>query len=98
MDFILIGIISAFNLLIIKFKLDKKRFEDAILDTALMIVLAYLFSGSYAGMVVAMVASLVISIFLFILFTNHLPSSIKQSNLLQLLTQQLPYHQFLLPR
>lgn len=66
MDFILIGIISAFNLLIIKFKLDKKRFEDAILDTALMVVLAYLFSGSYAGMVVAMVASLVISIFLFI--------------------------------
>lgn len=73
MEYVLIGIVSAFNLLIIKFKVDRKRYEDAFFDAGLMVVLAYLFAGSYGGMVVAMVASLVISIFLFISppkFTN----------------------------
>jgi hypothetical protein len=66
MEFIIIGLVSAFNLLVIKFKFDRKRYEDAILDLTLMIVLAVLFQGTYAGMVVAMVGSLVISIFLFL--------------------------------
>jgi hypothetical protein len=66
MEYLIIGLVSAFNMLIIKFKLDRKRYEDAVFDTALMLLLAYLFAGSYGGMVVAMVASLVISIFLFI--------------------------------
>jgi predicted PurR-regulated permease PerM len=73
MEYLIIGIVSAFNMLVIKFKLDRKRYEDAMFDTALMFLLSYLFSGSYGGMVVAMVASLVISIYLFIsppTFTN----------------------------
>lgn len=61
MEFILIGIVSAFNLIIIKVKLEKKRYEDAVFDLSLMALLAFLFSGSYGGMVVAMVASLAIS-------------------------------------
>lgn len=64
MEFILIGIVSAFNLIIIKVKLEKKRYEDAVFDLSLMALLAFLFSGSYGGMVVAMVASLSISIYL----------------------------------
>lgn len=64
MEFILIGIVSAFNLIIIKVKLEKKRYEDAVFDLSLMTLLAFLFSGSYGGMVVAMVASLAISIYL----------------------------------
>jgi len=66
MEFLVIGLVSAFNMLIIKFKFDKQRYEDAIFDTLLMILLAYLFSGTYSGMVVAMVASLVISIIFFL--------------------------------
>lgn len=66
MEFILIGIVSAFNLIIIKVKLEKKRYEDAVFDLSLMALLAFLFSGSYGGMVVAMVASLAISIYLLI--------------------------------
>ncbi len=66
MEYILIGLVSAFNMLIIKFKVDRKRYEDAFFDTILMVILALLFAGTFAGMVVAMVASLVISIFLFI--------------------------------
>lgn len=66
MEFILIGIVSAFNLIIIKVKLEKKRYEDAVFDLSLMALLAFLFSGSYGGMVVAMVASLAISIYLLV--------------------------------
>lgn len=64
MEFVIIGLVSAFNFIIIKIKLEKKRYEDAIFDLGLMAVLALLFSGSYAGMVVAMVASLSISFYL----------------------------------
>ena len=66
MEFIIIGLVSAFNMLVIKFKIDRKRYEDAAFDTILLIVVSMMFNGSYAGMVVAMVASLVISIVFFI--------------------------------
>lgn len=64
MEYILIGVVSAINLLIVKVKVERKRYEDAFFDVALMTLLAFLFSGSYGGMVVAMVASLVVSIWL----------------------------------
>lgn len=38
--------------------------EDAVFDTALFIVMAGMFQGSYGGMVVAMIASLIISVYL----------------------------------
>lgn len=66
MEFVVIGLISAFNMLIIKVKLEKKRYEDAFFDLALMSILAFLFSGSYGGMVVAMVASLSVSLYLLV--------------------------------
>ena len=66
MEFIIIGLATAFNFIVIKMKLDRKRYEDAAFDFVLMCVLAALFSGSYAGMVVAMVSSLVISVYLLI--------------------------------
>lgn len=50
-------------MLVIKIKLEKKRYEDALMDVALAVLLGVLFAGSYSGMVVAMVASLVISIY-----------------------------------
>lgn len=64
MQFILIGIVSALNLIIIVHKFKKGRTEDGIFDSILFALMASLFAGSYAGMVVSMVASLVISIYL----------------------------------
>lgn len=64
MEFLVIGIVSAINMIIIKIKFEKKRYEDATFDLFLMGVLVVLFSGSYAGMVVAMVASMFISLYL----------------------------------
>ena len=64
MEFIIIGIVSALNLIIIVHKFKKGRVEDGIFDTLLFITLASLFHGSYAGMVVAMISSLIVSIYL----------------------------------
>ena len=62
MEFIIIGIVTAINFLFIKKKFDLKRYEDAILDLLLLVVILVVFSGSYGALVVGMVASLIISI------------------------------------
>jgi Ca2+/Na+ antiporter len=64
MEFIIIGIVTALNFIVIKAKIERKRYEDAVFDFCMLIVLAFLFAGSYAGMVVAMTSSLVISLYL----------------------------------
>jgi hypothetical protein len=64
MEFIVIGIISALNLIVIVHKFKKGRIENGVFDAILFIVLASLFSGSYGGMVVAMISSLIISLYL----------------------------------
>ena len=65
MGFIIIGIVTAINMIVIISKVKRKRYEDAIFDTAFLITVAVLFSGSYGGMVVAMIASMVMSIYLY---------------------------------
>ena len=65
MGFIIIGIVTAINMIVIISKVKRKRFEDAVFDTVLLITVAALFSGSYGGMVVAMIASMTISIYLY---------------------------------
>jgi spore maturation protein CgeB len=64
MEFIIIGIVSAINLIVIVHKFKKGRVEDGIFDSILFTIMASLFSGSYGGMVVAMISSLIISIYL----------------------------------
>jgi len=63
-EFIIIGIVSALNLIVIIHKFKKGRVEDGVLDSILFAVMTFLFSGSYGGMVVAMISSLIISIYL----------------------------------
>ena len=65
MEFIIIGIVSALNLILIVHKFKKGRVEDAVFDSILFVVIASLFAGSYGGMVVAMISSLIISIYLY---------------------------------
>ena len=64
MEFLIIGIVSALNLILILHKFKKGRIEDGIFDTLFYICVTIIFSGTYAGMVVAMIASLIISIYL----------------------------------
>lgn len=63
MELFILGVVVAVNFLIIKMKLDKKRWEDAIFDVIIFLVIMALFSGSYAGLVVGSIASLVVSLY-----------------------------------
>ena len=65
MEFVIIGIVTAINMIVIISKVKRKRYEDAVFDVTLLVIVATLFSGSYGGMVVAMIASMTISIYLY---------------------------------
>ena len=65
MELMLIGCAIAFNLLVIKFKLERARYEDAFFDAAVLVGLSLLMQGSYSGLVAATIGSAVVSIFLY---------------------------------
>ena len=57
------GLATAFNILIIFKKIEKKRHQDAFFDAGLLILLTVVFGGSLGGMMVATVASAIISFY-----------------------------------
>jgi len=65
MEFLLIGLAVAANIIFILVKFNLKRYSDAILDFILLSVVTMVFSGSYGALVVGTVASVVISIYLY---------------------------------
>lgn len=65
MEFLVIGVVTAVNMIVILLKFKHGRLEDAIFDVALLTTVTVLFAGSYGGMVVAMIASMIISIYLY---------------------------------
>ena len=65
MEYFLMGIITALNLIFIYWKFQKARYEDAILDIIAFFIIVKLLGSSTGGMFVGMVASLTISIYLF---------------------------------
>jgi Mn2+/Fe2+ NRAMP family transporter len=65
MEYLILGLVVAVNFIIVKMKLDRKRWEDAIFDVVLLLIIMALFSGSYAGLIVGSVASLFMSIYFF---------------------------------
>ena len=73
LTYIIIGIATAFNFLIIKWKVEHVRYADATLDVVTLTILSFLFSGSYSGLVVATVASAVISLYL-LAFPPRIPA------------------------
>ena len=73
MDLLLIGLATAFNLIIIKVKVEKRRWGDAALDTGTLFLLGIAFGGSYAGLVVATISSAIISLYL-LAFPPKIPS------------------------
>ena len=66
MEFILVGVAVFFNIAFIKWKFDRKRYADVTLDLILLVLVAILFSGSYAALVVGSVASALVSLYLYV--------------------------------
>ena len=63
MEAIIMGMATAFNVLIIFRKIELKRFQDAMFDAGLLIMLSLVFGSTLGGMMVATVASAIISIY-----------------------------------
>jgi hypothetical protein len=62
----LVGLVTAFNLLIIKWKLGRGRYGDVALDAISLVILSALFGNTLGGFVITMVASLCISLYLMV--------------------------------
>lgn len=62
---LIIGVAVFFNFAVIKFKVERLRYADAVLDVTLLAIVSFLFGGSFGGLVVATVASALISLYLF---------------------------------
>lgn len=65
MEFVILGVFTAFNFLILKVKLEQKRILDFIFDIAALIIISSIFGGTLGGMTIAMIASFIISLTLF---------------------------------
>lgn len=61
---ILIGLITAFNFLILRWKWQRGQYANLVMDVGSLVVLSALFGNTILGMLIAMVASMVISLFL----------------------------------
>lgn len=64
MEYIVIGIATAFNFTIIIKKMRMGRYADAALDTAMFVAICYLFSGTFGALATGAIASALISLYL----------------------------------
>lgn len=65
MEVLMIGIVTAINLIVLKWKFEQERWGDLALDLVSLIVLSKLFGNTMSGMVIAMIASAIISTYLY---------------------------------
>lgn len=63
---LIIGLVTAFNLLILLVKFKAGRYGDLAIDVLSLIVLSVMFGNTILGMLIAMVASFSISLYLWI--------------------------------
>ncbi len=61
-----IGIATAFNLLILKWKLSQERYGDVALDALTFAVLSMFLGHTLGGMIVAIIAGTIISLWLLV--------------------------------
>ena len=66
MMLIVIGIVTAINLMILKMKFEQGRYGDMALDFLALATLSAFFGQTLGGMTIAMISSLIISIYLYI--------------------------------
>ena len=72
MEFLLLGLATAFNFGVLVRKLRLHRYFDAIVDASTMAIICVLFSGTFSALAVGMVASMTFSIYLYF-FPVHFP-------------------------
>lgn len=65
MEVIIVGVVTFFNLVVLKIKFEQGRTADLLVDVSALVTLNYLFGGTLTGMTIAMVASFCITIYLY---------------------------------
>lgn len=65
MEYLIIGFVTAANVLILKIKAEKNGWADLFFDITVLIFLSFLFSGTLGGLTIAMVSSFVVSVYLY---------------------------------
>ena len=66
---IVVGLAIGFNFIILKWKYDRERYNDLVMDIGVLLILSYLFGGTILGMAAAMVGGMLVSLYL--LFANN---------------------------
>ncbi len=61
---IIVSISVLLNIAFIKFKFEKKRYMDGIVDSTLLVLVMVLFSGSFSALTVGTMSSMMISVYL----------------------------------
>lgn len=65
MEFIIIaGIATFINVVVLKWKIERERYIDFIMDITVLLALNFLFMGTMTGLSIAMLASALFSIYL----------------------------------
>lgn len=64
MEYAIIGVAVALNLIIILWKFNQSRIFDGIIDSVLLGLVATVFSGSYGALVIGTIGSLIVSLYL----------------------------------
>lgn len=66
MELLIMGIATAFDFLILKWKFEYHRYGDFTLDLVCLLVIIQLFHGSISGMLIGMIAQVIISFYLLV--------------------------------
>ena len=74
---LMFGFATMMNLAILKWKLEQDRYTDAALDFSILVLLAWLFSGTMTGLAIATIASAIISLYLMISPPDKLIAKLK---------------------
>ena len=64
MELLIIGLVTAFNFIVIYWKFKKNRISDAVLDLSIFAVISFMFAGTISGLTVGMISSFVVSLYL----------------------------------
>ena len=64
--YLIMGLAAAFNIIIIKWKIENSRYADAALDGFILIIFTIVFGGTLGGMVIATVGAAIVSMYLLV--------------------------------
>jgi len=64
MEYLIIGVVTFFNLAILLRKYQHQRYTDMALDVLALIALSKVFGGTLGGMMIAMISSMLFSLYL----------------------------------